>query len=131
MIDEAAINTTLSRYGWGIDAGDAQLVAGCFTHGGELVAPDGSTLEGRQAIHDDVVSRRTARAARGIVRHLTVNALVTPEGAGRARVRSTWMATALSGGTTAIFGTGWYDDTFVADGDAWRIERRMIHMDGR
>jgi hypothetical protein len=33
-------------------------------------------------------------------------------------------------GATTLFGTGWYDDTFVQEGDAWLIRRRVTHVDG-
>jgi uncharacterized protein (TIGR02246 family) len=130
MIDEAAIHATLNRYAWGIDVGDADMVAECFGRDAGLVAPGGTT-HGREAIRADVEAKRDERAARGIVRHLVTNVLVTADGDARASVRSLFAATAHRDGVTSLFATGWYDDTFVVDEGAWRIAHRTIHMDGR
>jgi 3-phenylpropionate/cinnamic acid dioxygenase small subunit len=128
MTADAAIHQTLYRYAWGIDTGDADLVAGCYTEDAELTAASGST-HGREAIRADVEAKREERAARGIVRHFNTNVLVTPEGDGRASVQSLFAATVVRDGAASLFATGWYEDTFVEEQGTWRIARRVIHMD--
>jgi hypothetical protein len=125
-----AIATTLYRYCWGIDAGDADLAASCFAEDGELETPDG-TLVGRGAIHADIARRRETRAARGVVRHFVTNLLVEETADGKATARSVWSATAHKDGVTSVFATGWYEDRLGDVGGSWLIERRTIHIDGR
>jgi uncharacterized protein (TIGR02246 family) len=125
-----AIEATLIRYTWAIDAGDADGVANCFSKDGESVSP-GGTKSGRDVIRADVEAMREQRASRGTVRHLVLNILVDELGADTAKVRSVFLATAASGGETSLFATGWYDDTFVKEDGDWLIKRRETHVDGR
>jgi hypothetical protein len=94
MASRDGIATTLYRYCWGIDAGDADLAASCFAENGELETPGGRPV-GRAAIHADVAERRTTRAARGVVRHFVTNLLVEDAADGRGAARSTSTARAV------------------------------------
>jgi hypothetical protein len=124
-----AIEETLIRYCWAIDAGDPDGVANCFTVDAESSSPRG-TLTGRDAIRADVESKKDGRSERGDVRHLVLNILVDDSGADSAKVRSNCAATAAANGAAELFATGWYDDDFARDGEQWLIKRRFTHIDG-
>jgi ketosteroid isomerase-like protein len=124
-----AIERTIFGYAWAIDSGDAEGVANCFTTDGELHSPGGKVV-GRDAIHQDTASKREARAARGIVHHLTSNLMISDETDRAAVVRSVFAVTAYKPEGITVMASGWYDDQLVKDGDAWLIKRRVIHVDG-
>jgi uncharacterized protein (TIGR02246 family) len=123
------IEDRLYRYSWAIDAGDADGVAECFTIDAEMTSP-GGTKRGREAIRSDTAAQREARAARGIVRHLTTNVTIDGETAESASVRSIFLVSARNPEGLTVMAAGWYEDDLVREGDSWLISRRVTHVDG-
>jgi hypothetical protein len=129
----AAATSLFARYARGVDEGDIDDLADCFTVDArmELRLPgaDPIVLDGRAAIAGFVRDFRASPEARQQRRHGFTGVLAEPDGAGRARASATLLLTGVVGDGVALLATGRYRDALVAEADGWRIAERVAVMD--
>lgn len=140
-IAEQACRDCVVRAGAALDAGDYETFAGHFTQNATLVRPNGSTLEGRDAILASYLSRPAGRRTR----HLLMNPVVDLHSLMTAHATCTvllWSATANDAGhfapepAAALNGVaadrlqllGEFVDVLEKQEDTWLIAKRTARF---
>lgn len=132
--DEAAIRETLYAYGAGLDYGDRDQFLECFTADAEYVVTmrvadtTAMRFEGREELTGYFESHTHAPDAWH--KHITTNPTCVVNG-DRAEVRSYFLRVDSTddAGPATILASGRYVDTFVRDGDRWRIRSRTCEVE--
>jgi hypothetical protein len=123
------IRDTLARYNWAGDAGRIDELADTFCADGVLEIRGSDPLCGRPEIIRFLggVTRDVAVRAdvRPIVRHNVANVLFTEVSPEQASVSCYFTVFTHIG----LDHFGRYRDTFVPDGDGWRIKHRKVSTD--
>jgi hypothetical protein len=123
--DRVMIQDLLARYAWDLDHGTAEGWADAFTADGVFEAPSlGFRVAGRDAL---IAFARDVHRTLPDVHHLMTGFVIDITGdraSGRCALnefmsRPEGMYNNLQ---------GWYEDTFVFDGNRWRIEHRRAHV---
>lgn len=126
-----AITALIHRYAESLDRGDFAAVAALFDKG-TYGAAAGPRLAGREAVE---------RALRELVRvyddgtprtaHVTTNVIVDVDDGGRRATARSYFTVfqKVTGVPLQAIISGRYHDSFVLDGDGWRFDERVIHMD--
>lgn len=117
--DRVEIADLIVRYALHFDRQEGAGFASIFTEDGVLVRPDGSTVEGREAL---------AAMADGAppMQHFPSPPAIDFEGEG-ARARSRVIALRADGSSLHMVTAGEYDDELVRGAEGWRIRRRTIN----
>lgn len=132
MADRNQINDVLSRYSWGYDENQLDVIGECFTSDavfsmriadGDLIGP----FEGREAILGLMKSSLESQTDQR--RHVTTNVFLESEDEGAAQVVSYLTLIAVADGALNVLSSGWYRDAFVLDSGAWRIRDRFLQLD--
>jgi ketosteroid isomerase-like protein len=129
--DRLEIHELLSRWAYGYDEADIDLMAGCFTPDAvlEMRRPDvnPAPVRGLPAI---VEMLKTSLASRNDKRrHFTTNTFFESEGSDRAVAVSFLVVTRVAEGERpAVFLTGVYHDELVKE-RRWRIRHRVCDFD--
>jgi hypothetical protein len=129
MADRAQIAELLSRYYWGYDQDDLDLVTDCLDEsvvvsgampGGVALGPFQGKAAVLEFLRRGVANRTDAR------RHLVSNVLLEEEGEADATVISYVTSLVVRDGTPVFVSAGWCRDRVRLDGGTWRfVERRM------
>jgi len=123
------IRDTLARYNWAGDAGRLEELAETFCADGVLEIRGMQPLRGRPEIVEFLggVTGKVAVSAdiKPIVRHHVANVLFTNVSRDHAQV-SCYFTVVTHIGLDHI---GRYRDSFVPDGDTWRIAHRKVSTD--
>ena len=129
LVARAHIRNTLARYNWSGDAGRLDELAATFCADGVLEIRGSEPLRGRSEIVAFLsgVTRDIAVSAdvTPIVRHNVANVLFADVRPDRAQVSCYFTVFTLIG----LDHFGRYRDTFVPDGDGWRIKHRKVSTD--
>jgi hypothetical protein len=132
-LDRLTITERLSRYAWGYDIHDMEMLRGSFTSdatfsmhlaGGE----DWGPFVGREAIVEWMAGFMKAQADQR--RHSMTNVLFDELTDTRAVVRCFLVLTAAEGGTVRLVTTGQYQIEMEKQGLAWRIHMLNLFLDG-
>jgi uncharacterized protein (TIGR02246 family) len=129
MAAELEVRNVLSRIAILADQGDLDDYADQFTEDSVWALP-GAPRHGRAAIRAGAEERR----ADGITgpgsgtRHIITTVAVHLDGPDHAVVDSYFVFLQNTTTSPTIFNTGAYHDSFVRQGDAWRLARREITM---
>jgi hypothetical protein len=123
------IRDTLARYNWAGDAGRLDELAATFCEDGVLEIRGSQPLRGRSEIVAFLggVTRDIAVGAdvKPIVRHNVANVLFADVSPEEAHVSCYFTVFTHIG----LDHFGRYRDTFVPDGDGWRIKHRKVSTD--
>jgi SnoaL-like domain len=129
LVAREQIRDTLARYNWAGDAGRLEDLAETFCADGILEIRGSQPLRGRSEIVAFLggVTGKVAVSAdvKPIVRHNVANVLFTNLTREQAHV-SCYFTVVTHIGLDHI---GRYRDTFVPDGDTWRIKQRQVSTD--
>jgi hypothetical protein len=129
LVAREQIRDTLARYNWAGDAGRLEDLAETFCADGILEIRGSQPLRGRSEIVAFLggVTGKVAVSAdvKPIVRHNVANVLFTNVTREQAHV-SCYFTVVTHIGLDHI---GRYRDTFVPDGDTWRIKQRQVSTD--
>jgi hypothetical protein len=142
LLDERAIERTLTAYTHAIDYGREEELVECFTEDGvleidsgianERVGPTDSgsrRIEGRDAIRD--FARHHTRPPEAYLKHLRSDPLIEVDG-DRARVTSTFLQLDESAAGPVVTSFGRYHDQLVrCDDGRWRLEHRVAQLESR
>jgi hypothetical protein len=126
------IEAALTRYAWGYDSNDMELLNEAFTEDAILTRGDGSVAaEGRDAIVAWMgQSRRERLEAKKQPRHIVSNVIVDRETDDEAEVRSYGLMVITEfDGTVTVDHIGPYHDRLVRDGTVWRLAKRRLGYD--
>jgi 3-phenylpropionate/cinnamic acid dioxygenase small subunit len=135
--DRLTIEELLSRYAWASDGRDFAALRDCFSDEAALVLrqADGreETVEGAAAIAAWVEQRHRAEFARGVRRrHLTTNFLLHACDGAQAFATSYFcVLQAGDGEALHAVAMGHYEDAFRRTAAGWRIQRRLVVLEGR
>jgi hypothetical protein len=121
------IENTLYRYAWAYDMDELEAMGGCFTAHARVEFRDTGLIVGRDAVVTEMRRRREKYDDGSTPWHVITNVYITDETADQARVRS-WFTFFVQApdGAQRFVNIGWYDDLFVNEDTAWRIQRRRI-----
>jgi 3-phenylpropionate/cinnamic acid dioxygenase small subunit len=128
MSARAHIDNTLYRYAWTMDRDLLDEIAECFTVDARVDFDGVVEAVGREAITAEL-SRRRARYRETDTTpwHVITNTYITEETESTATARSFFLALQTTrDGAPTVSAVGYYDDRFVDEGDAWRIEQRRV-----
>jgi SnoaL-like domain len=129
LVAREQIRDTLARYNWAGDAGRLEDLAETFCADGILEIRGSQPLRGRSEIVAFLggVTGKVAVSAdvKPIVRHNVANVLFTNVTREQAHV-SCYFTVVTHIGLDHI---GRYRDTFMPDGDTWRIKQRQVSTD--
>jgi 3-phenylpropionate/cinnamic acid dioxygenase small subunit len=132
MADRGQIYDVLSRYSWGYDENQLDVIGECFTPDavfsmriadGDLIGP----FEGREAILG--LMKTSLESQNDQRRHVTTNIFLESESEREAQVVSYLTLIAVADGKLNVLSSGWYRDAFVLEGGAWRIRDRFLQLD--
>jgi ketosteroid isomerase-like protein len=132
MADRSAIENVLAAWTVGYDERDVDLMARCFTSdavmtmdigGGEKMGPYEGHAEVMKHFTDHHAIQTDQR------RHVTTNIFITDETDASASVLSYLTLLVTDKGATRLQATGVYRDSFVLDGESWKIRRRHLDLD--
>lgn len=126
MDDHEQVHQLLARYAHALDDEDAVGVAEVFAEDGVFEVM-GHSFEGRIAIADMVRQYSEAGALAG-GKHLTVNSVISLDGAAGVAV-SDWVAIRAGEGGWSVLAAGRYHDDLVKSG-GWLIKVRRDRIDG-
>jgi 3-phenylpropionate/cinnamic acid dioxygenase small subunit len=132
--DERAIAATLYRYGDALDHGDRVEFLDCFTTDADyrvvmrVGSDNGFTHEGHEQLTAYFDSHTHAPAA--FHKHVTVNPLVTVDGAAAAVQSYFLRVDSLGSGPAVVVAAGRYVDRFERGADGrWRIRSRRCEVE--
>jgi len=126
--DRIAVEDLFIRYTCGLDAGDVETVAGCFSEDGSLESPAVGKCAGRPAIRE--FARRFARFRENgsQLRHVISNLRIDVDG-DRAHALCYLIVFLTREGTSRLLAPGWYDCELVRIGGDWLFQRRVVVHD--
>lgn len=125
--DRLEIMEALSKYTWGYDAGEFDLMRDCFaenaTSGGEVSGTDvkWGPMEGRDENLSVLEGIRAGQKDQR--RHNVSNFQFKSQTATTATYRVALSLLATEGGVTKVVTGGYYEIDAVKDGDTWRMSR--------
>lgn len=132
MADKQTITEMLGKGGWAYDTPDVDYLADMFTEDGRFaltidgVGPVGP-FEGRAAIRklyeDSLASQSDQR------RHVVTNIFFEDDTDDSVTAVSYLVLISIKDGALNVISSGVYRDSFVRDGDQWRIAERDLHLD--
>jgi 3-phenylpropionate/cinnamic acid dioxygenase small subunit len=125
------IENVLYRYAWSYDMDELDRMGECFTEDAEVSFGTGLQV-GRAAVVQELARRRDKyRPEQQVPWHVISNVLIEDQSERQATVKSffTFFVKPATG-PAAFSSIGYYDDTFVYDGAAWRISRRRVMSAG-
>lgn len=132
MADKQAITEMLGKGGWAYDTPDVDYLADMFTEDGRFaltidgVGPVGP-FEGRAAIrklYEDSLASQTDQR-----RHVVTNIFFEDDTDDSVTAVSYLVLISIKHGALNVISSGVYRDSFVRDGDQWRIAERDLHLD--
>jgi ketosteroid isomerase-like protein len=134
LIAERACRDTVLAAADAVDHQDYAALVALFSADGTLVRPDGTVLQGRDAIH----AAYAARGAERLTRHLVCNHVVQIDAAGTAcesrctillwSGRRTDPETPKGRPADAMQQVGEISDRMVLTPEGWRIQRRVARF---
>jgi 3-phenylpropionate/cinnamic acid dioxygenase small subunit len=123
------IEDLLYQYAHGFDSNDLDLMAGCYTTDATASAFDGD-VEGRDTIRARSAVFRNRFAESGAQpRHAITNVRLLSESPTQVQSRCYFTFSLATEGSVAVVTTGCYVDTWVRDGESWRIKHRTVEND--
>jgi hypothetical protein len=131
--DRWLISDTLSKYGWGYDEGDFELLAEALTEDATVTGTvHGTTIGwgptvGRSEIVKVLSDIRLGQHDQR--RHGLASILFDELTTDTARVRCYQILFATENGAARFVASGWYRFTLVKDGDVWRIKEQVAQLD--
>jgi len=131
MSARADIENCLYRYAWAFDMDRLTRLAECFTEDIATHFTSGLVV-GRPEVLADLEERRAVFRRDDVVPwHLINNVLIAQHSEDEARVQSFFTFFIRRGAAPPEPSTlGYYEDTFVRDGSAWRISIRRVVSGG-
>ncbi|MDW3221170.1 MAG: nuclear transport factor 2 family protein [Acidimicrobiales bacterium] len=121
--DLVHIRALYDRYSHGIDTGDGEMFAGCFTEDGSL-----DTGGGPMVGHDAIAAFGTeTHAGLPALRHQANNIVVDVDG--DTATAAAFMSAYLVEPAFSVIVTGRYADEFRRTADGWRISSRVFTAD--
>jgi hypothetical protein len=121
------IENTLYRYAWTYDMDELDGIGECFTADAQVTFGTG-LQEGRDDVVTELRRRRDKYRPEGSLPwHVITNIYIRRETATEADVVSFYtFFVKQPDGPPVLTSIGHYDDTFVEDGDAWRVKHRRV-----
>ena len=122
QLDYEEIRGLYSRYVYGYDAGDAQLVSSVF-------APDATLVIGGRTIgdsRDKITAGIEPRVGLSGMRHIPTNILIEPSPEGASGMQYLLLMSFQDGQMPAVTTGGVYRDTIVKTADGWRFKKRDL-----
>jgi hypothetical protein len=132
VADRSRIHELLSRFAWGSDQGDLEVLSACLTDGVlfSISRPDGfavGPLDGKKSLLDHLKKDIENRSAQE--RYLVSNVYLEEEGNASATVVSYVTITTLSEGKSQLVTTGWTRDKVMFEEGRWKISERRMEFD--
>ncbi|MGE0347928.1 nuclear transport factor 2 family protein [Hydrogenophaga sp.] len=133
-IDQLAVATLLQQYAWASDARDRTILEACFTSTATVWMSDADeelkkVVEGSDDIADWVIARHRAEFDAGHVRrHMLAFPLLTAN-SDHIIAKSYFAVLVRDQDGLRPAAMGWYEDELVNEYQAWRIRRRVVHID--
>jgi SnoaL-like domain len=132
MADKQAITEMLGKGGWAYDTPDVDFLADMFTEDGTFdLSIDGvghaASFSGRAEIrklYEDSLASQTDQR-----RHVVTNIFFEDETDDSVTAMSYLVLITIKDGALNVISSGVYKDSFVRDGDHWRIAARDLHLD--
>lgn len=133
-LDQLAAAALLQRYAWASDARDRTTLEACFAPTAVVWMSDANAeltkvVEGSAVIADWVIARHRAEFDAGhIRRHLLAFPLLTAN-SDHIMAKSYFAVLVRDQDGLRLAAMGWYEDEIVNERQAWRIRRRLVHID--
>jgi hypothetical protein len=120
--DYEEIRALYSRYVYGYDSGDAQMVAGVF-------APDARLTIGGKVLGDSrekIAGGLKPRVGLNGMRHIPTNILIEPSAEGAKGMQYLLIMNFQDGKMPLVASGGVYRDTIVKTAEGWRFKSREV-----
>ncbi len=121
------LENVLARYAWTFDMDELDQIRDCFSQDAEVVFAAGLRV-GREAVVAQLERlRQLYRVEVVIPWHVITNLYIRDETPEEVAATSFWTVFGMPpSGTASLRGTGYYEDVFSREGEAWRIRRRRV-----
>lgn len=131
-----AVATLLQRYAWASDQRDIEALANCFTEDASLwIATERSGIacaaRGQPQICEWIVERHRAEFVAGHIRRHFVAMPVLTSASDHVLSRAYFTVLVRDTQDLRVAAMGRYEDEIVGHGPAWRIRKRIVHIDAK
>jgi hypothetical protein len=130
--DQIAIVERMSRYAWGYDTGDFEMLRDSFTSDGSFSmylegAAEGGPYRGRDLIVEWMAGVKKTQSDQR--RHSISNFLFDEMSVAQALIRCFLLVTAAQHGQVRVVTTGWYRVAMSKQTATWRIRKLELFLD--
>ncbi len=121
------LENVLARYAWTFDMDELDQIGDCFSEDAEVLFAAGLRM-GREAVVEQLEHLRQRYRAEGVIPwHVITNLYIRDESPEEVAATSFWTVFGRPpSGAATLGGTGYYEDVFAREGEAWRIRRRRV-----
>src|SRR5262245_56686634 len=120
--DYEEIKALYSKYVYGYDTGDAQMVASVFARDAVLVI-GGKTMGDSR---DKITAGIKPRVGMNGMRHIPTNILIEPSPEGAKGMQYLLLTSFQDGKAPSVTSGGVYNDVIVKTAEGWRFKRREV-----
>jgi hypothetical protein len=121
-VDYEEIRALYSKYVYGYDTGDAQMVASVFARDATLVIGGKTTGDSRDTITGGIKPRVGVNG----MRHIPTNILIESSPEGAKGMQYLTLMNFQDGKMPAVISGGVYHDAIIKTSEGWRFKRREV-----